>query len=790
MLTGRWRGGSDRQPDPGTCLATLRAWAWSGTSSHPLSGIGNWADDIDTEPTRLDEVSEEALDHVAPAVGPPDVDTGRITRRFIHRSLREYLVAEYVAGLTADNAAEVLLAHLWYDPDWEYAAPAALAIHPEREKLLRDLTRRAASPGPAPESMSAIDGGGEFRKLLARAACESSEADWSPEAARTISAARERLAKSGRVDDLGAATAWGTSSGRARDALLSLLASEPGSRSHYGTAGVLVENVVKLAYTAEDKRQTRAALLELVTRQEPYPGELSRVLPDKLAETQKAALIRGAVQLAGTAEDKRQTRDMLLGLVPGEIASTAEAAALSAVGQLARTPEDKRQARGMLLRLLPGEIASTTPAAVVAWLASQIQELGPVPEDARHAARGTLLAVALGEYSVGLLVDGVVPLARTAKDKEQTRDTLLSLLARQTDFKAAEKLLGGVMRLDPTVPDKRRARDILLGTLAGETSTYAAQWQVGAVNMLGASSAAKRQARAALLRLLASETTAYIAPDLACELAGLDPAERDKRDARAVLLRLLDPEDDRWVVTKLLDAVTRLDPTADDKRQLQRAMVAKLASEDDGWDAGELAGQVLKLGPTAADKRQVRDALLVGLARQTEAHKADALLDAAVELDPTLKGKEHVRKALLKVLAAHADGWMGASLVSQMAKLGPTAEEERRVRAAVLRLLASETDSGWTASALIDTLVTLGPTGDSERQARETVLRLLVSGRGISQAGRLISAMAKLDPTADDLITWPAWEARPDADLLAAARRNSALAAWLAALSPLAPLSD
>ena len=35
MLTGRWRGDDDRQPDAGTCLRTLRAWAWDGASQSP-----------------------------------------------------------------------------------------------------------------------------------------------------------------------------------------------------------------------------------------------------------------------------------------------------------------------------------------------------------------------------------------------------------------------------------------------------------------------------------------------------------------------------------------------------------------------------------------------------------------------------------------------------------------------------------------------------------------------------------------------------------------------------------
>ena len=111
MLTGRWRDSNNRQSyvDVETLLQTLRAWAYAGATSHPISGVGTWIDDILTEPARSGEADDAVLDHVATPLGPPDVDTGKTLRRFIHRSIREHLVAEHVAGLSVDQAIEVLL---------------------------------------------------------------------------------------------------------------------------------------------------------------------------------------------------------------------------------------------------------------------------------------------------------------------------------------------------------------------------------------------------------------------------------------------------------------------------------------------------------------------------------------------------------------------------------------------------------------------------------------------------------------------------------------------------------
>ena len=131
ILTGRWRGSNTGRVDPDSCLQMLRARAWSGAITHPASGVGDWADDIYTEGGWLGEADSDAINHVATPVGPSDLDTGKTLRRFIHRSIREHLVAEYVAALPADHAVEALLPHLWYDLDWEYVMPAAIAMHPQ-----------------------------------------------------------------------------------------------------------------------------------------------------------------------------------------------------------------------------------------------------------------------------------------------------------------------------------------------------------------------------------------------------------------------------------------------------------------------------------------------------------------------------------------------------------------------------------------------------------------------------------------------------------------------------------
>jgi hypothetical protein len=60
-------------------------------------------------------------------------------------------VAEHIAfTMPAVQAAADLLNHLWFDTDWEHAAPAALALHPQREEVLKELLCRVTPRSAAP----------------------------------------------------------------------------------------------------------------------------------------------------------------------------------------------------------------------------------------------------------------------------------------------------------------------------------------------------------------------------------------------------------------------------------------------------------------------------------------------------------------------------------------------------------------------------------------------------------------------------------------------------------------
>jgi NACHT domain len=293
MLTGRWRGGNGRDPewDPAACLDALRGWAWSAAEADPVSGVGDWADEFPA-PRVGNRDDRDALNHVAVPLDPPDLDTGMTRRRFVHRSVQEHLAAEYVAlRMSSEEAAGELLNHLWYDPDWEHAAPAALALHPKREQVLWELLRRLTGGGQLTADLTVIDGCWEIRRFLARVALESSEGDWSREAAQLIGQARTDLTTS-RQGDLRLVTAdnWRASNRAILEWLLAALARED---SHL-TAGDLADAVARFAVSPEERAAARQALLALLTRDNPWAvGAVADTVArlDPSAEERAAALL-------------------------------------------------------------------------------------------------------------------------------------------------------------------------------------------------------------------------------------------------------------------------------------------------------------------------------------------------------------------------------------------------------------------------------------------------------------------------------------------------------------------
>ena len=768
VLTGRWRGSDDSRPDVSACLQVLRAWAWSGTDNHPVSGVGAWADHVLVDSPGLSAVEEDALDHVAVPLGPPDVDTGKTMRRFIHRSIREHLVAEHVAGLPVRQAVEELLPHLWYDPDWEYAAPTALAMHQQHDQLLRDLIAQAAGTEQFLRNVSVIDTGWELQGLFARLASESADADWSAEAAHLIGQARVKVARAGGISDLLGAVSWEASTTEACEALLDLVPRESTSRA-VGTLRMnwvlqqTITGMAQLAITTDYKRHARAVLLERLA------GQSDVWEPDRTAEH----LLNGVIQLAVTGEDKCHSRKVLLALLARR--SNLLAALIGGgIAQLGPTEDDRRCAHEAILKVLNGYTGGATSGSGCGmnWL---------TPED-RNPTAALRAYLASSEYYdrvAKALVDRVVQLAVKDTEKKHICESLLRLLEQQGQSLVAAALADGIVQLSPTWQIASSARDVLLGLLSGQMESFEATALIRTIVRLTATARAKSYTRDAVVALLATHSDGRVAAELANTLCQLDPTAEDKRQALDTLLPLLAGQTEKYPAAFLASMIVQLDPTAEDKRQALDTLLTLLADRTT-FGTEHLMRGIVELTVTTQDKRKVRAVLLGMLGSQTYRSVAEVAESVNAELDSRelryarakekndkrefahhlLNGltwlaakeedKRQLREYLLRLLSDRTNRLLPEiSMWRAVARLSLTAEERHQIFDTLLRLLATESDED-AASSLAIIMAGLNPTQNDKCKARRTLLDLLGRSANGWACNSLVVSLVKLDPTAEE----------------------------------------
>ncbi|MGH7868845.1 MAG: hypothetical protein ACREP9_14740, partial [Candidatus Dormibacteraceae bacterium] len=218
-----------------------------------------------------------------------------------------------------------------------------------------------------------------------------------------------------------------------------------------------------------------------------------------------------------------------------------------------------------------------------------------------------------------------------------------------------------------------------------------------------------------------------------------------------------------------------------EKPQVRTALLELMHLEPDASLVLAMASGVGQLAPTAEGKRQTRNVLLTHLTTAVTAGAALSLVDCLTQLDPTDEEKRQARNALLTGLIADtSEKWASYALADRFFKLDLTPEEKRQARRTLLMQLITETDTP-TACRIVDAIAQLDPTAE-EKQKSIGILTTLLSTCHFVERDHIASSIIQLKPTIHDLSAWPREAGQPSSALLAAARRNSPLASWLAGM--------
>ena len=802
MLTGWWRGiGRDSEYRTGECLDTLGGWAWDAASSDPISGVGDWQDEFRTLPVE-NERNREALDHVAVPVGQQDIDTEKTRRRFVHRSVHEYLTARYVSRMPAREAAAALLGHVWYDPDWEYAAPAALAMHPDREQVLCELASQVTDGDQTAAGVAAVDSCWEFRRFLARVANESSQADWPPEAAELIGQARMDLVISKRgLPDFTSAD-WPTTNRLIREHLFP-------ANSRIQDVGYGLHVLPKLMVGAEERAATRQELLrDLVGANDGW----------------RAAELGSAIaELDPTAEERTTTRQELLSIRVSTDDNGGAAALEEAIAELSPTAEERAVARRELLRNLEGTIDGQE--AVVLWemitkrdptaeehtttrqkllrlltdgsndgvsvrLGKVVAELDPTAEE-RAVARRELLRILTGvnryweRQNMGwgesvALGEMIAELDPTAMERAVARGELLRLLTDHNKWWKAESLGDAIAKLDPTAEERAVARQELLRKLTDGHINVESVLPGEAIAKLAVGAEERDATRRELLRILTRTNNTEVAAGLGDAIAKLDPTAMERVVARQELLRNLVRTGYAPSATLLRETIVKLAVGAEERDATRLKLLRAMTRINDSWwKAGLLWEMIAELDPTAEERAVARQKLLRNL-EGPNLHRGDKfLVDLIRELAVSAEERDATRRELLRILRGPNRYPLAVYLGKAIAELDPTAEERAIARQELLR--QARNNDHWPL-VLGEVIAELDPTAEERAEIRHRLLRRARATDDVGVATNLCVVIAKLGVTVADIGDSRAWSVPPAPRLVVAARRNSVLQDWLAAL--------
>ena len=495
LLAGGWAT-TEKPVDTDACRAILQQWAWDAVKDAITpAGLGVWPETITTDRTPPDASAamERALDNVAPKQERPRsslYDHTRVERRFLHRTLWEYLVSEHIATtFSAAKAAKTLLPHIWFDPDWHVALPMAIAAHRRRSKLVDRLWAYYTDhPTPAQEVVNK-----RLEKLILEVAAQTDPEDWNKANQARIRALRDNFAPH-QPELIASSAHWGSLS-NAEAILAALLHVAPGEVNN------LIDTLLKLDPTNTERTQaSHTVTTALALETDPWDiywliDALLKLDPTNTERTQARHTITTALALPETTpKEVNYLIDTLLKLDP--------------------TNTERTQARHTITTALALE---TTPWKVD-YLIDALLKLDPTNTERTQASHTVTTKIPETDpWDVHSLIDALLKLDPTNTERAQASHAITTALALETTPWEVNRLIDALLKLDPSNTERAQASHAITTALAlPETTPRDVYWLIDALLKLDPTNTERAKAQQTII-----ETLPHASSMMLYELVGL-----------------------------------------------------------------------------------------------------------------------------------------------------------------------------------------------------------------------------------------------------------------------------
>jgi len=676
LLTEGWAK-AKKPVDTAKCRAILQQWAWDAVNEAVTpAGLGVWPETITTNCTTLNvsTAMERALDNVAPKQeypGSSQYDHARVERRFLHRTLWEYLVSEHMATtFSAAKAAKALLPHIWFDPDWHITLPMAIAAHQKRSKLADQLwTHYTDHPTPAQKVVN-----DRLEELILEVATQTDPEDWNKANRTRIRALREGLAP--RHSELITSSAHWDSPGHVTTILAGLLGSA------LWRIPDLVFELSALGPNIKERAEARRAILATLASLNWIFTSLTGPSPGWVP-----TLVHILLSLEPSDKEREKARhDILTTLTsthPQEVADL-----VFALCALEPNVKERAEAQNAIFTTLTKAFPYEIPDLVLAL--SSLKPSDKERAEVRHNILTTLTNT--HPHEIPNLVLALSSLKPNDKEREKARSFTLTTLTK-TDkptaklYAATPNLARALLSLDPEEEGRTKARQTILTTLTS-ANPIAVCLLVRVLRALGVTDNERAKARQTILTIFPrTESTEVHFLMRALRTLGVTDDERTET-CRTILTALTNTTP--HAILDLISALLILEPTDEEQTEARQIILTTLTNAD-SIAVCFLVRELRALRVADDGRTEARRSILTALTN-TDPRTVPDLIGELSALEPTDKERTEARRTILTTLT-NTNPWAVPYLVAPLSKLEISDEERAEARNAILRALINADSS-------------------------------------------------------------------------------------------------